>query len=69
MKCKAILRIFFLLLFLLAGNTASALEIPKPEGWVNDFAGVITPEYKEKLNSLITELEQKNKFGDRGCND
>lgn len=37
-----------------------AQNLPKPEGWVNDFAKVITPEYKEKLNSLIEEIEQKS---------
>lgn len=36
-----------------------AEKIPQPVGWVNDFAGVLSPEYKEKLNSLIEELEQK----------
>lgn len=34
-------------------------EIPAPEGWLNDFAGVISPEYKEKISTLINELEQK----------
>lgn len=34
-------------------------NLPKPEGRVNDFAGVINPEYKEKLNSLITEVEAR----------
>jgi uncharacterized protein len=34
-------------------------EIPQPQGWVNDFAGVISPEYKDKLGTLIGELEEK----------
>ena len=38
---------------------AYAQNLPQPTGWVNDFAGVISPEYKEKLSSLIEELQQK----------
>lgn len=34
-------------------------EMPKPSGWVNDFAQVISPEYKEKIDSLISEIERK----------
>jgi len=52
---KAIL-VLFLLCFPLFGYTEN---IPQPEGWVNDFAGVISTDYKEKLNSLISELETK----------
>ena len=36
-----------------------AQDLPKPVGWVDDFAGVIGSEYKEKLNALISELEEK----------
>ncbi len=36
-----------------------AQNIPQPAGWVNDFAGVISQEYKDKLNSLIGELQEK----------
>lgn len=36
-----------------------AKDIPQPAGWINDFAGVINQEYKEKLNSLIQESEEK----------
>jgi len=34
-------------------------KIPAPEGWVNDFAGVISKDYSDKLNNLIQELEEK----------
>ena len=34
-------------------------QIPEPQGRINDFAGVISPEYKEKISSLIQEVEQK----------
>ena len=49
----------FLLLFLLISSISLAQTIPAPQGWVNDFAGVISAEYKQKLSSLISELEQK----------
>ena len=34
-------------------------ELPQPSGWVNDFAGVISLESREKINALISELEVK----------
>lgn len=52
-------KICFLLIFLILPFLVYAQNIPQATGWVNDFAGVISPEYKEKLNSLIEELEQK----------
>ncbi|MBN2831671.1 MAG: TPM domain-containing protein [Candidatus Omnitrophica bacterium] len=33
--------------------------MPSPSGWVNDFAGVINPDYKEKISVVISELEKK----------
>ncbi len=52
-------KICFLLISLISPFLVYAQNIPQPSGWVNDFAGVIGNEYKEKLNSLIEELEQK----------
>jgi uncharacterized protein len=49
--------IFFILSFL--PLSAFAQKVPQPVGWVNDFAGVISPEYENRLNSLVVELEQK----------
>lgn len=37
----------------------SKLEIPKPVGYVNDFAGVISTENKDNLNSYLKELDKK----------
>lgn len=37
----------------------SAQDVPQPVGWINDFANVISPEYKSRLTSLIEEVEQK----------
>jgi len=48
--------IFILFLFSISGH---AQNIPQPTNWVNDFANVIDKSYKEKLNALIGELEQK----------
>ncbi|MFA5145134.1 MAG: TPM domain-containing protein [Candidatus Omnitrophota bacterium] len=52
-------KICFLLLFQSLTLFVYAADIPSPQGRINDFAGVISPEYKEKLASLIDELEQK----------
>lgn len=34
-------------------------DLPSPQGWVNDFAGVISQEYHNRLNALIQEVEEK----------
>jgi len=52
-------KICLLFVFLVFPFFAQAQNVPQPSGWVNDFAGVISRDYKEKLNSLIGELEQK----------
>ena len=52
-------KICLLFAFIFLAFFVYAQDIPQPEGWVNDFAGVVSAEYKEKLNSLIGELEQK----------
>ncbi|MBI3991067.1 MAG: TPM domain-containing protein [Candidatus Omnitrophica bacterium] len=51
--------IFITLCLLLAAGTLLGDAIPQPSGWVNDFAGVISSEYRNKLTSLIRELESK----------
>lgn len=43
----------------LAIGECGAAEVPRPVGWVNDFAGVIPAEYRDKLAGLIEELEAK----------
>jgi uncharacterized protein len=52
-------KIWLLLVLQLFVLSVYAADVPSPVGWVNDFAGVINPEYKERLTSLIDELEQK----------
>ncbi|MBI3616924.1 MAG: TPM domain-containing protein [Candidatus Omnitrophica bacterium] len=34
-------------------------QVPAPQGRVNDFAGVISADYKDRISSLIGEVEQK----------
>ena len=52
---------FCVLLFsiLACARLYSAESVPQPTGWVNDFANVISQEYRDKLSSLIQELEEK----------
>jgi uncharacterized protein len=53
-------KIVFFILFLSLSLCSWAKDIvPKPVGWVNDFAGVISQDYKDKLNFLINEIEEK----------
>jgi uncharacterized protein len=56
---------------LLLGALALAALIPcaaraqapnlKPQGYINDFAGVLSPSTKQQLTDLATELDQKTK--------
>ena len=52
-------KVCLLVILLILPFFAYSQDIPEPSSWVNDFAGVISPEYKEKLNYLIEELKQK----------
>lgn len=56
-KIKSFLVIFCLFL---TANAYPNDEIPKPDGWVNDYAGVIVPKTKERIIQLISELEVKS---------
>jgi uncharacterized protein len=48
-----------LITLLFSSGTLYSQEIPVPQGWVNDFAGVISPKYRNKLDTLLQELESK----------
>ena len=54
-------RLFWVIILtaLLLPITVYAEDLPRPKGWVNDFAGVIPSEYRDKLTFIIDELEQK----------
>lgn len=57
-KQKITLSILFVLLSLFVPlSLLDAQDVPAPQGRVNDFAGVISQEYKEKIAALISELE------------
>lgn len=56
--CKLVL-FFVLLVNVLAAPAFCEDKVPSPKGWVNDFAGIISKEYTDKLNNLIQELEAK----------
>ncbi|MBW1817412.1 MAG: TPM domain-containing protein [Deltaproteobacteria bacterium] len=48
------------LLFLLwAGTSPAERTFPKPVGLVNDFANIISPDYKQKITAVVGELFQK----------
>jgi uncharacterized protein len=49
--------LFFLLLFIPA--LIFAQDLPQPQGRLNDFAGVISSEYKDKINSIIQDTLDK----------
>jgi uncharacterized protein len=50
--------IFCFLLFLSFGLSAQK-NFPKPVGWVNDFAGVMSEPNKQELTLWLTELKEK----------
>lgn len=52
-------KICLLFVFLFLPLSVSAKDIPQPQGWVNDFASVISSEYRNKLTDLIQGLEDK----------
>jgi uncharacterized protein len=35
------------------------IQFPNPEGWVNDFAGIISTPYKQKMTAIANEINQK----------
>lgn len=51
------------LLCLLAARAAAAISPAdlKPRGYVNDFAGVVEPEWQQRLTRLATLLDEKTK--------
>jgi uncharacterized protein len=44
---------------LAACATLAAQTFPKPTGYINDFAGVLSPEIKTQLEALSTEVKEK----------
>ena len=55
-----LVRFFFLLLIFCAGSApAEQIKNLKPQGYVNDFAGVLSARAKEKLAALCAEVDRK----------
>jgi len=48
-----------LISILFLSKTGYSQNVPAPEGWVNDFAGVISASYEEKITEIAQELESK----------
>ncbi len=55
-QIRYLLSFLFILIFSLSSFSA---DIPKPVGYVNDFASVLNQSTKNKLNRLLVELKQK----------
>jgi uncharacterized protein len=53
--------LLFLLLLFIPAARAEQVKSLKPQGYVNDFAGVLSGAAKEKLTALCAEVEQKTK--------
>jgi uncharacterized protein len=50
----------FLFLFLTFPNSAAALEVPKhPEGYVSDYAGMLSPSAKTQLEERLRQFESE----------
>lgn len=61
---KSVLRLLSLVFVLLLGAScllAEQVKNLKPQGYVNDFAGVLSAGAKEKLTALCAEVDQKAK--------
>lgn len=51
--------ITILISVVLIAKTSYSQNVPAPEGWVNDFAGVISASYEDKITKIAQELESK----------
>src|SRR5271163_2659956 len=61
---KPVVRSLLLLFFLVLGASqvrAEQVKNLKPQGYVNDFAGVLGAQAKAKLTALCAEVDQKAK--------
>jgi uncharacterized protein len=57
-EMKILKRLTFLLIFPILGYSELINNLT-PYGYVSDFAGIIDKEIEEKLNNVLTELEEK----------
>jgi len=49
-----------LFILLLTCSTVAALDIPKPTGYVNDNAAIISPQVKQKLEQFLRDFEKSD---------
>ena len=58
---KTLIYLLFILCFFIFGieKSFSEYKAPKPVGYVNDFANVLSQDSKSNLNSIIAELKSK----------
>ncbi len=54
--------IAILLLLMISVSLLAKVTYPKPTGFANDFAGVLSPSVKRQINQLCIELKQKTGF-------
>ncbi|HAR62515.1 MAG: YgcG family protein [Candidatus Margulisiibacteriota bacterium] len=59
MKKKILFLLFFVFCGFLSYSSVHAADFPKPEGYVNDYAGVLSPQSKSVLENSLYELSQK----------
>ncbi|MGI5840877.1 MAG: TPM domain-containing protein [Patescibacteria group bacterium] len=58
MKVKAI--VFALLSFIILGlQPVAAINIPSAQGYVNDFAQILSPEFRDRLENQLSEYEKR----------
>ena len=53
--------LLFLLVLCVPAARAEQVKNLKPQGYVNDFAGVLSEQAKDKLTALCAEVDQKAK--------
>ncbi|HWP49248.1 MAG TPA: TPM domain-containing protein [Candidatus Limnocylindrales bacterium] len=56
---KTVLSFLCLLGWVLILPIQAQIQYPEPQGWVSDFANVLTPQIREELNNLITDVEKQ----------
>ncbi len=61
-KFRLVLLSIFALVIFAAGSgwALAALNLPQPTGYVNDFAGMLSPQTKGELESKLKDYEQKS---------
>lgn len=48
-----------LVLYLFPRSASAGISLPKPDGWVSDYAGLLDASTKNRLEQLLTEVNQE----------